>query len=69
MDGNMLDFDYHEVCVAQAMMANARNTLTISDHSKFGRSAMIRLGYVADIDTLFTGAQPPMPLLEQLKLG
>ncbi|WP_419533876.1 hypothetical protein [Endozoicomonas sp.] len=41
MDGNMLDFDYHEVCVAQAMMANARNTLTISDHSKFGRSAMI----------------------------
>ncbi|WP_163370545.1 DeoR family transcriptional regulator [Endozoicomonas acroporae] len=33
------------------------------------RIAMIRLGHVADIDTLFTDAQPPIPLLEQLKLG
>lgn len=66
MDGTLLDFDYHEVRVAQAMMANARKTYTIADHSKFGRSAMIRLGHVADIDTLFTDAQPPMPLMEQL---
>ncbi len=69
MDGTLLDFDYHEVRVAQAMMANARKTLTIADHSKFGRSAMIRLGHVADIDTLFTDAQPPIPLMEQFKLG
>ncbi|KEI69844.1 DeoR/GlpR family transcriptional regulator [Endozoicomonas elysicola] len=69
MDGTLLDFDYHEVRVAQAMMSNARKTLTIADHSKFGRSAMIRLGHVADIDTLFTDAQPPLPLMEQLKLG
>ena len=69
LDGTMLDFDYHEVRVAQAMMANAHKTFTIADHSKFGRSAMIRLGHVEDIDTLFTDAQPPAPLMEQLKQG
>ena len=67
MDGTLLDFDYHEVRVAQAMMANARRTFTIADHSKFGRNAMIRLGHVADIDTLFTDALPPPPLLEQIR--
>ena len=67
MDGTLLDFDYHEVRVAQAMMANARRTFTIADHSKFGRNAMIRLGHVGDIDTLFTDAQPPTPLLEQIR--
>ncbi len=67
MDGTLLDFDYHEVRVAQAMMANARRTFTIADHSKFGRNAMIRLGHVGDIDTLFTDAQPPAPLLEQIR--
>lgn len=69
MDGTLLDFDYHEVRVAQAMMANARKTFTIADHSKFGRNAMIRLGHVADIDILFTDAPPPAPLMEQLKQG
>ena len=69
LDGTLLDFDYHEVRVAQAMMANAHKVFTIADHSKFGRSAMIRLGHVGDIDTLFTDAQPPVPLLDQLKQG
>jgi len=67
MDGTLLDFDYHEVRVAQAMMANARRTFTIADHSKFGRNAMIRLGHIADIDTLFTDARPPAPLLAQIR--
>ena len=69
LDGTLLDFDYHEVRVAQAMMANAQKTFTIADHSKFGRSAMIRLGHVEDIDTLFTDVQPPAPLMDQLKQG
>ena len=69
LDGTLLDFDYQEVRVAQAMMANARKVFTIADHSKFGRSAMIRQGHVRDIDALFTDVQPPTPLLEQLKQG
>ena len=68
MDGTLLDFDYHEVRVAQAMMANAQKVFTIADHSKFGRSAMIRLGHIENISTLFTDVLPPAPLMDQLKL-
>ena len=67
MDGTLLDFDYHEVRVSQAMIANAQKTIMVADHSKYGRSAMIRLGHVEDIDMLFTDLQPPVPLMEQLK--
>ena len=59
MDGALLDFDYHEVRVAQAMIRNARQCFLAADHSKFGRGAMVRLGHVEEINTLFTDALPP----------
>lgn len=65
-DGTLLDFDYHEVRVSQAMCANARRVYLAADHSKFGRKAMIRLGSLADIDTLFTDSEPPRPVVELL---
>lgn len=58
-DGTLLDFDYHEVRVSQAMMANARRIYLAADHSKFGRKAMIRLGSLADVHTFFTDTDPP----------
>ncbi len=66
MDGSLLDFDYHEVRVAQAMIQNARQSFLAADHSKFGRGAMVRMGHISDIDTLFTDAQPPEPVCEVL---
>ena len=66
MDGSLLDFDYHEVRVAQAMIRNARQCLLAADHSKFGRGAMVRLGHVSDISALFTDANPPEPLRDAL---
>jgi DeoR family glycerol-3-phosphate regulon repressor len=42
-DGSLLDFDYQEVRVSQAIIANARQVI-LADSSKFGRNAMIRLG-------------------------
>ena len=64
MDGSLLDFDYHEVRVAQAMIRNSRQTFLAADHSKFGRGAMVRMGNVKDIDALFTDTHPPEPLKE-----
>ncbi len=58
-DGTLLDFDYHEVRVSQAMCANARRVYLAADHTKFGRKAMIRMGTLADVHTLFTDAPPP----------
>lgn len=66
MDGSLLDFDYHEVRVAQAMNRNARQSYLAADHSKFGRGAMVRMGHVKEIDALFTDTVPPEPLKEVL---
>lgn len=65
-DGTLLDFDYHEVRVSQAMCANARRVYLAADHSKFGRKAMIRMGSLADIHALFTDRDPPRPVADLL---
>lgn len=62
-DGTLLDFDYHEVRVAQAIIENSRQVFLVADHSKFERCAMVRLGSIAQIDALFTDQLPPAHLL------
>lgn len=57
-DGTLLDFDYHEVRVAQAIIENSRNTLLVADHSKIGRQAMVRLGHLSQMDLWFTDQSP-----------
>jgi DeoR family glycerol-3-phosphate regulon repressor len=64
LDGTLLDFDYQEVRVAQAIIANSRQVFLAADHTKFGRNAMVRLGGLEDIDALFTDMAPP-PALQQ----
>ncbi len=61
-DGALVDFDYREVRVAQAIIENARRVCLAADHSKFGRTAMVRLGDLSQIDALFTDQPPPPPL-------
>lgn len=57
-DGSLLDFDYKEVSVMQAMMANARLRYLAVDHSKFGRNALVRMGDITDFNTVFTDRHP-----------
>ena len=64
-DGSLLDFDYQEVRVSQAIIANARQVLLAADSSKFGRNAMVRLGSISLIDCLVTDREPT-PALAQL---
>ncbi len=59
LDGTLLDFDYREVRVSQAIIANSRNVLLVADHSKFSRSAMVRLGHISEVSMLFTDDSPP----------
>ena len=58
-DGTLLDFDYREVRVAQAIIENARQVFLVTDHTKFTRNPMVRLGHLSEIDALFTDRQPP----------
>ncbi len=67
LDGTLLDFDYREVRVAQAIIRNSRTVYLCADHSKFGRSAMARMGHLRDVDALFTDRPPPPPIEEILR--
>lgn len=65
-DGTLLDFDYREVRVAQAIIENARSVLLVADHTKFGCNPMVRLCHISEIDVLFTDRQPPESIEEEL---
>ncbi len=60
-DGTLMDFDYREVRVAQAIIAHARQVFLVADHTKFGRNAMVRLAAAGAISAVFTDRDPPEP--------
>ncbi len=53
-DGALLDFDYREVRVAQAIIANARHVILVSDSTKFERTAPVRIAHLSQVDTFVT---------------
>ncbi|MFW6323969.1 MAG: DeoR/GlpR family DNA-binding transcription regulator [Desulfovibrionales bacterium] len=65
-DGTLLDFDYREVRAARAIIDNSRKTFLVTDHTKFGRNAMVRLAEITEIDALFTDRRPSKVLVERL---
>ncbi|HIF9449580.1 TPA: DeoR/GlpR family transcriptional regulator [Photobacterium damselae] len=67
LDGSLLDFDYHEVRVKQAIIENSRCVMLGVDHTKFGRNAMVNLGDISQIDMLFTDQEPPAELMQRLQ--
>jgi len=66
-DGTLLDFDYREVRAARAIIDNSRKVFLATDHTKFGRNAMVRLGNISEIDALFTDQAPPQGLVDVLE--
>jgi len=57
-DGALLDFDYREVKVAQAIIANARHVILVSDSTKFERTAPVRIGHLSQVHTFITDVCP-----------
>lgn len=66
-DGSLLDYDYKEVSVMQAMIANARVRYLGVDHSKFDSNALVRLGDIAAFDKVFTDRLPDAAMQKVLK--
>lgn len=64
-DGALCDFDFREVKVAQAIIANARHVILVSDSTKFERSAPVRIGHLSQVHTFITDrcAAPSMRAL------
>jgi len=64
-DGSILDYDYREVKVAQAIIENARHTILVADSMKYERAAPVRIGHISQIDSFVT--DKPLPeKLEQI---
>ncbi|MDO6965058.1 DeoR/GlpR family DNA-binding transcription regulator [Rhizobium alvei] len=57
-DGELLDFDFREVKVAQAIISNARHVILVSDSSKFERAAPVRIGHISQVHTFVTDRCP-----------
>ncbi|MBN6711223.1 DeoR/GlpR family transcriptional regulator [Haemophilus haemoglobinophilus] len=67
LDGSLLDYDYHEVQVKRAIIESSRETFLVTDHSKFIRRAMVRLGAITDVHNVVTDALPPEPIIDILR--
>lgn len=65
-DGSLVDFDYREVRVEQAIIENSRKVFLVADHTKFGREAMVRLCNIREVDSLFTNRRPEPHMCEML---
>jgi len=61
-DGSLLDFDYREVRVAQAIIENARHAILVADCMKYERSAPVRIGHLSQMGTFVTDEPPPPAL-------
>ncbi len=57
-DGVMLDYDYREVRVSKAILANARRSVLVADHAKFTRHAPVRIESISELDQFITDRQP-----------
>lgn len=57
-DGALLDYDFREVKVAQAIIANARQVVLVADSTKFERTAPVRIGHLEQVDTFVTDRCP-----------
>ena len=53
-DGSLLDYDFREVKVVQAIMKGARHVILTADSSKFERNAPVRIASIADVTTFVT---------------
>ncbi len=57
-DGALLDYDYREVKVAQAIIANARHVILVADAGKFARTAPVRIARIGQIGSFVTDRCP-----------
>ncbi|KRB51288.1 DeoR family transcriptional regulator [Rhizobium sp. Root708] len=53
-DGALLDYDFREVKVAQAIIANARHVILVADSTKFERTAPVRIAQLSQVNTFIT---------------
>jgi len=66
-EGNLLDYHESEVAVVMAMMRRARKSVLAIDHSKFGRTASVRIGPIAAVSAIVTDKPLPAHIRKLLR--
>jgi DeoR family transcriptional regulator, glycerol-3-phosphate regulon repressor len=61
-DGSLLDYDFREVRVAQAIIKNSRHIILVTDSMKLSRTAPIRIGHISQISTIVIDQELPKKL-------
>ncbi len=61
-EGSLLDYDFREVRVAQAIIANARHVILVADLIKLDRNAPVRMGHISQVNTFVTDGELPQKL-------
>ncbi|MGB1310694.1 MAG: DeoR/GlpR family DNA-binding transcription regulator [Leucothrix sp.] len=64
VDGTLLDYDYREVRVAQAILDSARHCFLVTDTTKLERNAPVKVGHVSQLKALFIDALDSPALAE-----
>lgn len=57
-DGALLDFDFSEVKVSQAIIENARHVILVADATKHDRIAPVRIAHISQINAFITDTCP-----------
>ncbi|SKA34640.1 DeoR/GlpR family DNA-binding transcription regulator [Consotaella salsifontis] len=60
-DGTLLDFDTREASLVRVAIANSRTSFLVTDHTKFGRAAMVKVGHLSLVNALFLDRMPDAP--------
>ncbi len=58
-EGDILDFDFQEVGVSQAITKRSEKVLLVADAPKFGRKAPAKIASLSDVDIFFSDKEPP----------
>ncbi len=66
-EGDLLDYDFREVRVSQAIIRQSRKTWLAADGSKFSRTAPVRIASLAELEVFFTDTPPPDPVAERCR--
>ncbi len=64
-EGNLLDYHEAEVDIVRAMLRRSRRRVLVVDHSKFGRTASVRIGSIVEVSAIATD-QPLPPHINKL---
>lgn len=66
--GGISDYHYDEAHVKQAGVRVANRVIVAADQSKLGRTALVRIADLSEIDILVTDADPEQPTIQAARL-